>query len=276
VKDAGGLTNSITKAVTVGSVTNQPPVAAFTFSCSNTTRLCSFNGTGSTDDVGIVSYAWTFGDGGTASTSTTSHTYAAPGTFQVTLTVTDGGGLSNAITKAVTLTNQPPVAAFTSSCNNTTRACTFNGSGSTDDVGIVSYAWNFGDAATGTGATPAHTYASAGTYTVTLTVTDGGGLTNAVSHTVTLTTGTNQPPVAAYTVTCQPAPAHTCSLDGTGSVDPDGSIVAYKWTNAEGQVLSTAATFTKSWGASYSPTFTLTVTDNGGLTGKLTKTFTVP
>jgi PKD repeat protein len=173
--------------------------------------------------------------------------------------------------------NQPPVAAFTSSCNNTTRVCNFNGSGSTDDVGIVSYSWNFGDgSAAGTGITPSHTYATTGTFQVTLTVTDGGGLTDAVTHPVTLTSGTNQPPVARWTVSCLPAPAHTCTFDGTSSFDPDGNIVAYKWTNAAGKVLSTLSSFTRNFDRSNTITWTLTVTDNGGKTGKLTKAFSVP
>jgi PKD repeat protein len=172
--------------------------------------------------------------------------------------------------------NQPPVAKFTRSCNNTTRTCTFNGTSSTDDVGIVSYAWNFGDGTTGTGATVTHTYAQGGSYPVTLTVTDGGGLTNALTKTLKLPGAVNQPPVAAWTVSCLPAPAHTCTVDGTGSTDPDGSIVSYQWTNGLGTLLSTQPGFTKSWTGPKTLTWTLKVTDNGGLTGQLTKTFNVP
>jgi hypothetical protein len=86
----------------------------------------------------------------------------------------------------------------------------------------------------------------------------------------------NQPPVARWTVSCQPAPAHVCTLNGTGSSDPDGTIVGYKWTNTAGTTLSTLATFTRTFPSSGKRTWTLTVTDNGGATGKLTKTFTVP
>jgi aryl-phospho-beta-D-glucosidase BglC (GH1 family) len=82
-------------------------------------------------------------------------------------------------------TNLPPVATFTSAC--TALACTFDGRASTDPDGtIVSSAWTFGDGATAAGATTSHTYAAAGTYTVSLTVTDAAGATGATSATVTV------------------------------------------------------------------------------------------
>src|SRR4029079_14531769 len=66
--------------------------------------------------------------------------------------------------------------------------CAFNGAGSSDPDGtIAGYAWTFGDGATGAGATPSHTYAAAGTFTVTLTVTDNSGLQGSVSHAVNVT-----------------------------------------------------------------------------------------
>jgi PKD repeat protein len=83
--------------------------------------------------------------------------------------------------------NTPPVAAFTSSCSGLT--CTFDGSGSNDpDGNITSYSWQFGDTATGTGANPSHPYATAGSYPVTLTVTDNKGATTSVTHAVSVST----------------------------------------------------------------------------------------
>jgi len=70
------------------------PTASLSVSCRKT--ACTFNGSGSKDDKGIVSYAWNFGDGAnvTTTTSTTKHTYAAASTFTATLTVTDGANQS--------------------------------------------------------------------------------------------------------------------------------------------------------------------------------------
>lgn len=88
-----------------GTPVDNPPTASFTFSCTNLT--CSFNGSGSSDDKGITSYAWTFGDGSSGSGVTTSRTYAAAGTYSVTLTVTDTAGQKGSQTKAVTVTAAP-------------------------------------------------------------------------------------------------------------------------------------------------------------------------
>jgi PKD repeat protein len=79
--------------------------------------------------------------------------------------------------------NQPPDAAITSSCS--ALDCAFDGTGSTDpDGSVASYAWDFGDGHSGTGASPSHTYASAGDYTVTLTVTDDQGAAGSTTATV--------------------------------------------------------------------------------------------
>ncbi len=83
--------------------------------------------------------------------------------------------------------NVSPTASFTDSC--TDLACSFDGSASSDSDGsIASYSWTFGDGNTATSATPSNTYGSAGTYTVSLTVTDNQGATNTSSSSVTVTT----------------------------------------------------------------------------------------
>ncbi|WP_143264661.1 PKD domain-containing protein [Arthrobacter sp. 49Tsu3.1M3] len=172
-----------------GGTPNQPPAGAFTSSSAD--LVASFDGSGSTDPDGTVAaYAWDFGDGTAAGTGATPfHAYAAAGTYQVKLTVTDDKGSTGSVTKPVTVTaaNQPPAAAFTSSAAD--LVASFDGSGSSDPDGTVAaYAWDFGDGtAAGSGAKPAHTYAAAGTYQVKLTVTDDKGATASVTQAVSVT-----------------------------------------------------------------------------------------
>lgn len=81
--------------------------------------------------------------------------------------------------------NVAPTAQFTSTVND--RVVTLDASASTDDGTITAYAWNFGDGTTGTGAQITHTYVGAGTYPITLTITDDGGLTGTQTQNVAIT-----------------------------------------------------------------------------------------
>ena len=87
--------------------TNKAPVAQFSVSCSK--AQCSYNASGSSDDAGIVSYRWNFGDGAseTKTTSTTTHSYAARGKYKVTvtLTVADAAGLTSTAQQTVSIVN---------------------------------------------------------------------------------------------------------------------------------------------------------------------------
>ncbi|HEY6137008.1 MAG TPA: S8 family serine peptidase [Thermoanaerobaculia bacterium] len=107
------LKNSGTDAYPIGAQPNlrraiddylSPPTADFIVSCSGN-RTCVFNGVTSTDDYGIRSNQWWFGDGTTAGPTTgISHTYPRTGIFYVRLKVWDNAGRTSEITKAVTVT----------------------------------------------------------------------------------------------------------------------------------------------------------------------------
>jgi PKD repeat protein len=82
---------------------NVPPTASFTNSCSGLT--CSFTDTSTDSDGTISSRSWNFGDGGTSTATNPSHTYAADGTYTVSLTVTDNGGATGSTSKSVTVSS---------------------------------------------------------------------------------------------------------------------------------------------------------------------------
>lgn len=159
-------------AALLGSGGNVPPTASFTTAV--TALQVQFTDTSSDVDGSIASWSWSFGDGGTSSARHPTHTYATAGTYNVNLTVTDDRGASDTTGQAVTVdsgvANAPPVAAFSFACN--ALACAFNGTLSNDDVGVVSYVWDFGDGSGSAVASPSHTFAAQGTYRVTLRVTD--------------------------------------------------------------------------------------------------------
>ena len=88
---------------------NQAPVARFTPTCTYLT--CSFDGSASTDADGtLIAHGWTFGDGGSGSGVTANHTFAAAGTYNVSLTVTDDDFATGSVTQAVTVSAPPPPA----------------------------------------------------------------------------------------------------------------------------------------------------------------------
>lgn len=124
----------------------------------------------------------------TATTLTAGFVRASGGTFTDAFTIGQAGPPQNI----------PPTASFTAQC--TELDCTVDASGSSDPDGtIASYGWDFGDGATASGMTAGHQYATSGTYTVTLTVTDDDAASGSTTRTVSPTTQTDPVPVAADT-----------------------------------------------------------------------------
>ena len=252
--DVGALV-AAAKASGGAPAPNQAPAASFTASASGLTA--NVDASASTDaDGSIASYQWTWGDGlgyNSGTCATAGHAYAAAGTYTVTLTVTDNAGATSTATRTVTVSapNQAPVASFTTSSAD--LSVTVDAGASYDpDGSVATYAWTYGDGATGAGRTGAHAYAAAGTYTVTLKVTDNAGATTTATRSVTVTA-----PAAA-----QPAPADHVG-DLTGSVKKSGNGERLTWSvlivDASGRALSGAtvqATVTLPSGA----TTTLTAT----------------
>ncbi len=190
--DNHGFTTTppLESTVTVTHPPNEPPVAAMVVSCNQ--NLCAFDGRGSTDEnPSALSYSWSFGNG-SGSGAFVSRTYTSANTYTVVLTVTDEYGLTSQATQQVTITepagNQPPTAVIsTPVCSG--LVCSFSSSGSSDpNVGdTFTRLWNFGDGgSTSSSTSPTRTFPAGGTYTVTLTLTDGWGKSSTQSVNVTV------------------------------------------------------------------------------------------
>ncbi len=172
---------------------NTPPVAEASGPYNGTEDMpIIFNGSLSYDPDGDpITYSWNFGDGSVGSGVSPSHVYAAGGTYTVTLIVNDGRVNSEPSTATVFVeeVNDPPVAyAGPDRAAFTGQATAFDGSGSYDpENDPITYRWDFGDGDGDTGVFVNHSYASAGAYAVTLTVTDQYGAASSDVAVITVT-----------------------------------------------------------------------------------------
>ena len=119
------------------------------------------------------SVAWTFGDGGESSNLTQSHTYPAAGIYTATLTVTDLAGASSS--SSVSEDVNPDPAVVIDASNATAGSSVGLAAVVTGGTGPFVYSWKLGDGATSSAAFVTHTYAHAGVFTVSVSVTDAAG-----------------------------------------------------------------------------------------------------
>lgn len=237
VTDFDGLTGVETVAVRVLA----RPTVAFVSELSIPIMgaWVPFNASGSTDPDGtITSYEWDWGDGSSEVVGTflAEHTFAMFGTYTVTLTVTDSDGLTSESTASIDVFAAPTASfAFSPTSPDEAVGVHFEGSGSSDPDGtIVAYDWDFGDGTNGTGSSPIHPYASAGTFLVTLQVTDDMGLTNTTRESLVVRPPNVFPTAVLAIAPTRAVPGEFVAFNASGSTDSDGVIVLYYWEFGDG------------------------------------------
>ena len=245
------------------------PVAAFNADKTNGAAPASVAFTSSSTGT-ISSYNWNFGDGTSSTVQNPPHTYASVGTYSVSLTATGPGG-SNTSTRAgyivVTAPSVTPAPTASFSATGTSGpaplAVAFT---STSTGSINSYNWTFGDGTSSTLQNPSHSYATAGTYTVSLKVTGSGGSNTASkSGYIVVSVPDTSSVTANFTanVTSGPAP-----LSPTFTSTSTGTISSYYWQFGDGTVGSAkSVNHTYSKAGSYSVSLTVT-----GAKGNVTAT----
>lgn len=268
------------------------PTPCFTVSPTNPTANTQVRFTGGTLISGvcesatsdIISFAWNFGDGGTGSGQTVTHSFAVANTYNVTLTETNDRGLSASRTQTVAVgAGAVPTATFVVSPTSAVVGAQlfFDASGSRAGAGhtIVQYRWNWGDGdpqSVRTGPTEDHDFTAAGTYTVVLTVIDESGQQANFSKEITVGTGN---PVAVFTFSpTSPTVGTSVNFDANSSTTSGGAtILQYTWSFGDGSASQTLTTpnVAHTFAAAASYIVTLTIKDSQARAGTSTQTVTV-
>ena len=176
----------------------------------------------------IVSTIWDFGDGSNSALNSPNHLYTTPGTFKVSLSVTDTNGCINKAIKTNFLTvNQTPTAAFTVT---PTQSCApplaVNFTNTSIGAGL-SYSWDFGDASTSAVAAPAHNYTNSGDFTIRLSVTAANGCIDSTKRVKFIQVGT-------YNSLFNATPKIGCTGTTFNFADSTKGATTWKWDFGDG------------------------------------------
>jgi PKD repeat protein len=276
VTDRAGLTCSTSAEITILSRdVNYPPAAVIgQLGTLYAGETASFSGAGSTDEEPtLLTFLWTFGDGATAEGAATTHAYSKEGDYNLTLKVTDRGGLADIETRLVRVylkgQNQPPLAQVAQlNIAYMNEPVVFDGSNSTDeDLGRATFSWEFGDGSIGKGQVVSHTYMSDGAFVVRLNVTDTAGLSGTAQLSVKVfQRGVNLPPAAQFVhQPFQPKAGQGVEFDGSDTTDESPATLNYTWNFGDGSV-AYGKLVTHSYSSKGQYKVTLRVRDQGSLT----------
>lgn len=205
-----------------------------------------FDASRSVDPDGEIQFfAWDFGDGFGSDSMIVEHTFWQPGTYPVSLAVTDNGqgGNTKAVASAVVTVlpaqNRPPVADFPKEFTATTfRSLVLDASSADDrDGSVIAFEWDFGDGSKGSGPKVSHQYGKPGVYDARLVLRDNGlpePATVGFEFKVHVADKVNLAPVAKAGKDVTVKVGEEVILDGSASTDPDGSILSYRWDLGDG------------------------------------------
>ncbi len=263
----GGVTSTYSVVITV----YPQPVVSFSASdtafCPNTP--ITFSSTSTSGGVaGPLTYLWNFGDGGSATTATPTHTYTSSGYYNVTLFVTNAQGCVASLTRTayIHVYNRPSVN-FTGSpvviCNppGTVTFTNF-----TTGSGPFTYAWSFGDGGTSTATAPSYVYTAPGTYTVRLIATDANGCVDSITRTAYIYVDTL---TAAFT-----GPSTACVYSLVTFTNTSGGHTSRTWNFGDGSPTTTTFNGVHAYSAPGTYTITLTIYD-GPCSHTVTRTIVI-
>lgn len=239
------------------------PVVAFEADIACNGQPVQFDNASTAGSGTITEIFWDFGDGQSSTEPAPEHIFPEPGTYSVTLSITNSNGCTQSLTQPVTISPRPfPNFSAASTCPGQPVSFT-NLSQIGDGVEVV-YFWDFGDGATSTAENPVHTYQGGDSYRVILRVTDENGCSTALSKEVTLGTG----PLVSFTAdpVCVSSPM---TFINTSESDM-AALTEYRWDFGDGGS-SEAANPVYQYKAPGIYDVTLSIEDNNGCRGTVTR-----
>ena len=265
--DNSGTPTARTSA-TFDVVVSAAPVAEAGPDQAVTASVVRFDGGGSTDPDGKVTrWEWEFGDGQTGSGRTVDHAYAAPGTYEVKLTVTDDSGAPLNIDddRMVVTVNASPVAdAGPDLIVAPGQPVTLDATGSIDPDGAIDETlWTLGDGSVQSGERIETSFDTPGLYRVALEVRDDFP-TGPASDFDEALIRVNAPPVAVIGPDLLVEPGVPVVFSALNSYDPDGTIGTWRWDFDDMDGPMEAAAFARSFDVPGVVTVQLAVVDDSG------------
>ncbi len=222
VTDQSGLSNSTSTKILIVLPGQVPTANAGGPYKGAIGASITFNGSGSSDPRGeALTYSWNFGDGGTATGVSPTHSYTGPGTYTVTLTVSNTSGIPATATSKATIAYPSPAVTINGPYSGKpTLAIDFTSTVSEPYDGSFSYQWSFGDGSSASVPNPTHAYAAAGTYAVSLTVIGQYGETATATSSAVITaqssTGSFSGIVQSGSTAISAAHVHLFAANATG------------------------------------------------------------
>ena len=282
VQDPGGLTSQDIVVITV-EPGNRAPVAIITTPTNQGAysegNEVEFNGLASSDpDNDFLTYTWDLSEAGgpsyTASKQSKFSLDLSEGQYSISLTVEDPDGESSTAIHSFTVTNLPPVSKITSNVDSlfVDEKIQLSGDDSYDpEGGALDFLWNFGDNKTSSLKSPEYSWNSPGKYTVSLTVEDGEGQETTSTKEIEVK---SLGPVASFVFSPgeKVRANENVTLDGSDSSALGAPIKEYRWSFGNGDELTTNESSAEySWNLGGYYNVTLTVIDDDGETGEITK-----
>ncbi|MEM7373086.1 MAG: PKD domain-containing protein [Bacteroidota bacterium] len=270
VIDVLGCRDTILKPTAIQVRTAPTPLFAQSDTNNCTPLNITFTDVSTPGDAAIGSWHWDFGNGDSSLLQHPAYTWTTAGSYTVTLTTTDLNGCQASLSSNIQAYELPVASFFTADTVGCAPDTAFFIDQSSSPNNIVGWSWDFGDGNSSSLANPAHVYASDGSYTVSLTITDQFGCSHTLSRNnyVRLTH-----PTADFTFSNSLACEGTSVQFSDASI-PDHPLIAWLWDFGDGNT-STAQHPTHLYSTPGIYSVNLTITNMFGCTDNKTSTTTI-